>query len=294
MINFMKKKQLIVASNSENLYTTKRLLVSGNKLKYSAIWINPYQQSLPLLESKKNEAIYDAIYFHRSTGTNYDDYDLLISSAHALAGAIVTNPLICLKNFRSKDQQQLFFQSHELPSIDFIIYRGSTNDEIKQRLRDFKCQRYVLKMVRGNQGIGVNLLESFPSLLSMLETFEAMKDQRFIIQPLVEHSKEWRLFICGEHILACIEKRKNNKDDFRGNAKRASVKLIKKVPAELAILGLLAMEKSSLHYAGIDIIEDHHGQLRILEINPVPGFEQAEELSGVDIARELILHATKL
>ncbi len=279
----MKKKQLIVASTSNTLYTTKRLLVSGKELKYSAIWINPYRQTLPL------ESAEQSLYFHRSTGTNYDDFDLLVSSAHQSNGSIITNPLLALKTFRSKDQQQLFFQANELPSVEFVLYRGQTNDEIKQRLLDFKSKRFVLKMVRGNQGIGVNLFESYPSLLSMLETFEAIGDQRFIIQPLIEHTKEWRLFLCGEKILACIEKRKD-KDDFRGNSKRASAKFVKKIPQELINLGLKAIKDSGLDYAGIDIIEAKDGQLKILEINPVPGFEQAEVLSGVNIARELIIH----
>ena len=284
----MKKKQLIVASNNHDLYTTKKLLTSGKELNYSPIWINPYQLTLPLAAGPGI-----ALYFHRTTGTNYDDFDLLVTSAQQAAGKVVTNPLLPLKNFRSKDLQQLFFQANALPSVDFVSYRGPTNDEIKQRLHDFKSKRFILKMVRGNQGIGVNLFESFSSLLSMLETFEAIGDQRFIIQPLIEHRNEWRLFFCGDKILACIEKRKS-KDDFRGNAKRSKSKIIKKIPNILSELGVSAMKLSGLHYAGIDIIQDTRGRLLILEINPVPGFEQAEELSGINIARELILHASAL
>jgi glutathione synthase/RimK-type ligase-like ATP-grasp enzyme len=45
---------------------------------------------------------------------------------------------------------------------------------------------------------------------------------------------------------------------------------------------------SGLDYCGIDVLISNN-QIIVLEINAVPGFKQIEELSKLNIAKELIL-----
>ncbi|MBC7712588.1 MAG: ATP-grasp domain-containing protein [Rhizobacter sp.] len=279
----MPKNSIIIASLNPTLYTTRRLLEEAAKLKHSAIYLNPYQHQLTQQKIKLA-----GHYFHRTTGTNYDDFDLVVSKYHEIHGMKVTNPIDRLKIFRSKDQQSLFFTEHNIPAIKTLLYRGELSQSIESEISKLsKDKKYILKMNRGNQGIGVNYLESEKSLHSVLETFYAMKDQRFLIQPYISHKKEWRLFIIKGDIIACIEKTLN-KEDFRGNAKRSSGKLLKKIPTELQAIAINAFNFSGLDYAGIDLLISDKGEILILEINPIPGFEQAEELSGKNIARELL------
>jgi glutathione synthase/RimK-type ligase-like ATP-grasp enzyme len=44
------------------------------------------------------------------------------------------------------------------------------------------------------------------SLSSILETFWAMRDQRFLIQPYLEGGSEYRILICKNKVLGAIEK----------------------------------------------------------------------------------------
>lgn len=282
----MAKNTIIIASLNPNLYTTKRLIEESTKLKHSTFYINPYQIHLPLKQKSM-----EGLYFHRTTGTNYDDFDLVVTKHHENLGMKVTNPLSVLKTFRSKDLQSLFFSECKLPAIPTLLYRGEMTETLENEIEKLggKEQKYILKMNRGNQGIGVNFLESKKSLQSVLETFHAMKDQRFIIQPFISHKKEWRIFIVKGSILACIEKT-IAKDDFRGNAKRSSSgKILKKIPRELETIALNAFKASSLDYAGIDLLLSEKGEILLLEVNPIPGFEQAEKLSDKNIARELLI-----
>jgi RimK family alpha-L-glutamate ligase len=276
-------KTVIVASESQGLYTTKRLLIEAKKLKCKSLWLSPYDCLINL----QNSGALNGLYFHRTTGVRYDDFDLVTALFYQDAGMKVSNSLESLKTFRNKDEQALFFKRHELNSIPTLFYRGHTRPTIFDELKALsKNGKYILKMSRGNQGVGVNLVESFQSLKCLLETFEAMKDQRFIIQPFIEHKKQWRIFIIKNEIHAVIE-RTLTKDDFRGNSKRATGKLLKKIPADLRDLAVNASISSGLDYCGIDILEDKN-TLRLLEVNAVPGFLEAEELSGINIARELI------
>jgi RimK family alpha-L-glutamate ligase len=281
----MTKKLLIVASNSREFYTTKRLLEEGENIGFTAQWIHPYQQTLPLAIPS------EGIYFHRSTGTNYDDFDLIVSEEHELSGLKVVNPISAIRALRTKDQQWCFFRRYHLPHIPTIVTRGKLANEAATTIEQWSKldDRFILKMSRGNQGIGVNLVRGIDSLHSFLETFEAMKDQRFLIQPYIQHKREWRLFIHRGDVLVCLEK-EMTANDFRGNAKRSKSKNIpiKDIHTSLSELALNAFIQSKLDHAGIDILEDKDGKLLILEINSIPGFEAAEELSGVNIARELL------
>lgn len=279
----MAKNNIIIASLNPNLFTTKRMMEEAGKLKHSPIYMNPYQFHITQQKTKL-----EGHYFHRTTGTNYDDFDLLVSKHHEVHGMKVTNPIERLKIFRTKDSQTLFFNEHKLPAIKTIMYRGDMNETLENEIAKLSRDgKYILKMSRGNQGIGVNFLESQKSLQSVLETFNAMKDQKFLIQPYIAHKKEWRLFIIRGEIVACIEKTLS-KEDFRGNAKRSSGKILKRVPAELQVIAINAFNFSGLDYAGVDMLLTEKGEMLILEINPIPGFEQAEQLSGKNIARELI------
>jgi ribosomal protein S6--L-glutamate ligase len=277
---------IIIAGLKPELFTIKRLVDEGQKLKHSVLYLNPYEFHIPV-KGKKIQGLY----LHRTTGTNYDDFDLLVTKHHENLGLKISNPLAPLKIFRSKDQQSLFFNEHNLPAIPTLSYRGKITDELKSeigKLGKSHSDTFILKMNRGNQGIGVNYLQGQKSLLSVLETFHAMRDQRFIIQPYISHTKEWRLFILKGQILACIEK-SLHKEDFRGNAKRSQGKILKKIPKELEAIALKAFLASNLDYAGIDLLISEKGGIMILEINAIPGFEQAEELSGKNIARELLV-----
>jgi glutathione synthase/RimK-type ligase-like ATP-grasp enzyme len=253
-------KNIIIASTSPELYTTQRLMKEATGLKHSPMWINPYTFTLPL---KKKPM--EGLYLHRSTGTNYDDFDLIVSKFHEISGMKISNPLQAIKNFRTKDQQSLFFLKHSLPSIPALIYRGEKSKELEASIdkmaKSSKSERFILKMSRGNQGIGVNIIESKQSLYSLLETFHAMKDQRFLIQPYIGHKKEWRFFITRAGIIACIE-RSLSSLDFRGNSKRSTGKILKKIPTELSALAEKAFLKSDLDYAGVDILETMTGSQR--------------------------------
>lgn len=276
-------KKIIISSESCNLYTTKRLLVEGSKLKHSTTWLNPYQSFI----NTKSKIAQNGLYMLRTTGVRYDDFDLVFAKFFAIQKYKIINPLDAITTFRSKELQALFFKEHQLNAIHSIMYRGSLTEELWEMLVQLSPSGdYILKMARGNQGIGVNLIQGKQSLQSLLETFLAMKDQRFLIQPYLPHKKELRVFVIKNEIQAIIE-RTIAHNDFRGNAKRSSGKLITKIPTSLREEITRASLASGLLYCGIDLIYDGDN-FKFLEINPVPGFEQIEKLSEKNIARELI------
>lgn len=281
----MSQKTFIVSSLNSNLYTTKRFLEESKKLNYSQIsYLNPLDFSIPQTFEEL-----EGIFLHRSTGVNFDDFDLLIAQHFEHSGLRISNPLSAIFNFRNKDTQALFLRSQNIPTINSLVFRGPLSEDLKAKLAALaKNQQYVLKTNRGNQGIGVSFINGLTSLYSVLETLKAMRDQKFLIQPFIEHQKEYRLLIIKNEIHAVIEKT-IEEGDFRGNSKRTKATLITQLDPELKDLAHKCFEISGLDYAGLDILRDTSGQYHLVEINSVCGFEQVETLSGLNIAREIIL-----
>lgn len=288
-MTFTKKcKNIIVASESPDLYTTKRLMQEADALKYQNSWVNPYTQMTVRKEKKIVKSENLGLYFHRTTGIRYDDFDLLLSEDYQDRGYKITNPLSAINSFRNKEKQTLFFSKNNISHLPTISYRGELTEKHWEEVFQLSVdEKYVLKMARGNQGIGVNLVNGKQSLKSLLETFHALKDQKFIIQPFIEHIKEWRFFVIKNDIVASVE-RTISAEDFRGNSKRNFGVVTNQFPPSIGEEILRAAKLSGLDYCGIDVIVND-SNFYILEINCVPGFEQIEKLSTINIARELLL-----
>jgi ribosomal protein S6--L-glutamate ligase len=283
-----KFNQIIILSESPDLYTSKRLCDEARKLKISAKCINPYKNTLFYKNKDCGVKHLPTLCFHRTTGIRYDEHDLTLSKYFNYLGYQITNPINHLETFRSKDSQSIFFLNNNIKSIPSISLRGMPDKEVLEEIFSIsKNNKYVLKMNRGNQGIGVNLISGTQSLKSILETFHALNDQKFIIQPYIEHKKELRIFVIKNQIMAIIEKTITS-EDFRGNSKRSKARFIKTISNEIHEEILRIANLSGLDYCGIDVLISNN-QIIVLEINAVPGFKQIEELSKLNIAKELIL-----
>lgn len=284
-------KTIIISSESSNLYTTKRLIAEANKLHLLPVHLNPFTHDLKIKEnlSLKNTASH---YIFRTTGIRFDDMDLLVAKYFAAGGTKIINPLGPLIENRNKDIALFNLSLGKLPIIETVVFRGKINDDIKKAILHLKAnEKYILKMNRGNQGIGVQLINGTDSLLSILETYHALNDQKFHLQPYLPHQQEFRILLTENKILGVVEKMKRP-EDFRGNAKRAKTKLIKKHDPVLIELAEKALKQFKYHYAGIDIIKTNDGY-KILEVNSIPGFESIEQLSDKNIAKELLLDFLK-
>lgn len=283
-----KFNQIIILSESPDLYTTRRILEEANKQKISASYINPYKNTLIFEDKDSGVKHPPTLCFHRTTGIRYDEQDLTLSKYYKYLGFQITNPIENLETFRSKDTQAIFFIENKISTIPTISLRGITDKESLDKIISIsKNQKYILKMNRGNQGIGVNFINGTQSLLSILETFHAINDQKFLLQPYIDHKKELRVFVVKNQILATIEKTISN-DDFRGNSKRSSGRFIKNLSKEISEEIIRIATLSGLDYCGIDVVITNRKYF-ILEVNAVPGFKQIEELSKINVAKELIL-----
>ena len=86
--------------------------------------------------------------------------------------------------------------------------------------------------------------------------------------------------------------RQAKKGEFRANVHKGATTQSVKITAEEKRMVLKAAKVVGLAVAGVDFIRSSKGPL-LLEVNSSPGLEGIEDVTGKDIAREMILAIEK-
>ncbi|MBK25599.1 MAG: hypothetical protein CME70_16500 [Halobacteriovorax sp.] len=265
--------ELLIITRNQETYSHQRLLrAAGNlSLKVEVLQSN---QFVGLPEEPEHRLV-----LHRDSGISFDDIDLIVSKHLENKGLKVINSTSTTELLRGKDKQFLFFKNFNLPHIPTFLCRGKLKPKELPPYDEF-----VVKTIRGNQGIGVMLLKDSESLLSLLDSNHARKDERYIIQPRLNFSSEYRVLLLNNEVLGVIEKKLTS--DFRANAKRCETRKTL-LPKEFEPLIQRINELLPEQFLGVDI-GIFNGEPVIIEINTTPGFEEFDKLHNFDTAQALI------
>jgi ribosomal protein S6--L-glutamate ligase len=145
----------------------------------------------------------------------------------------------------------------------------------------------IIKLAIGTQGNGVVLAETKKVAKSVIQAFY-VNDTSFLMQEYIAESdgEDIRAFVVGNQIVASMM-RKSLDDDFRSNIHQGgSGHAIKLSELEKKTV-LKAAKAMGLHVCGVDIIRSIRGPL-VIEVNPTPGLEGIETVTGRNIARKII------
>lgn len=190
---------------------------------------------------------------------------------------------------RDKWQSLQILASHGIPIPDTLIHGElyATAESVK----NFGLPM-IMKTLSGSQGVGVMLVESQPSALSLLETLKNAKVP-CLLQRFIEESKgrDIRAFVIGDRVVASME-RCGTSDEFRANIHRGGYAQVIQLSQSEQQLAVQATKALGLEIAGVDLIRSQQG-LKVLEVNASPGLEMIEQVSQVDIAGMMIEHLLK-
>lgn len=151
---------------------------------------------------------------------------------------------------------------------------------------------FILKPFYGTHGRGIMLLDTPTSLTS---TVDALCDLHhdYVIQPFITEvdGVDIRILVVGGEAIASM-KRSAQPGEFRANIHKGALGETVPLPEAYDSLAIAAAAALELEIAGVDLLETNNGPV-ILEVNPSPGFEELESVTGIDIARLIIEFAAK-
>lgn len=246
-------KLCVVARNRET-YFAKRLTEEVRDILF---W-NPWEEKL-LPDADK--------YLVRTSGVYGDDRDL---ESLRKTKKMVLNPVSAHELLRDKAQQFRFLERK-----GFHLIPWKTLDD----RGEFLPEKILIKPIRGQGGWGIRVMNREEFLL-----WESLTtDRSWIIQPFLENVKELRLFFCGDEEI--LFKRTG---EMAANFNQGGSAQLIPMPGSLGELGEEIRMITGLSYGAVDLFETQDGQHLILEINPVPGVEQLEKVSGLNIVRKVV------
>lgn len=172
-----------------------------------------------------------------------------------------------------------------------VVKRFEYLDTAIKKVGDFPI---IIKTPFGSMGSGVAIVETKRALHSAFDMLLTSPDfNSLLIQEYVEEAegKDIRVYIVDGKVLTAME-RAAPEEEFRSNLALGGVGNIAKLSKEEKEIALAAANALDLKIAGVDILRSKHGPV-VMEVNCNAGLEGITEVTGIDIAKEIVKYAVK-
>lgn len=242
--------------------------------------------------NKKRIDSYDLIYI-RSIMDRYYEFTQLVNVASSL-GIIVVDKNIAWGNRVNDLKVQQITQAamNGIPVPRTLFATDTSLVAMADRLGSWPL---VLKVMGLHKGQGVFLVQDKKEVRRLMDKFIATHESKnFLLQELINYEADYRIFVVGNKVLGAIERIPQG-TDFRANVSRGGqAKAIKKLPAKLENLAIRVTKKLGFDIAGVDFMEDGHGNYYFLEANRAPGYAGLEEATGINVQVEILKYLKDL
>lgn len=208
---------------------------------------------------------------------------------HALQrqGNKVLNPPRALESAVDKFLASELLQSHglDIPHT-FCCQDSDTAMEAFERFG----KDIVVKPLFGAEGRGILRIEDEQLAWRVFRAIEKIGGVIYL-QPYIKHPGwDLRIFILGEKVLGGM-KRTAPQGAWMTNVAQGGKGEAYKLNSDLETIGIKASNAVGAEIAGVDLILDENGKWLVLEVNAVPGWKAFAPVTGIDIAREILIYA---
>jgi RimK family alpha-L-glutamate ligase len=145
----------------------------------------------------------------------------------------------------------------------------------------------VVKPLFGSEGRGMVRISDPELAWRTFRTLERTATVLYVQQFIRHPGWDLRLFILGERTLTAM--RRTACGDWRTNVAQGGNGEVYRPSREEEALALRAAAVVGTPVAGVDLLPGPDGRLHVLEVNAVPGWRALSPVTGVDVAREVLL-----
>jgi len=272
-------------------YSTRRLYDVAKKRGHQVRVVNA-ALCYAHVESKRPKVMYE--------GESLDNFDVVIPrimpnlTGYATAivrqfemmGIYTTAKSIAIVRSRDKFRSIQILAKSQIKIPKTIFSRDT--DEVDDLIEQIGVPM-IIKTSRGTQGKGVVLAEGKKAAKSVIQAFY-VSDVSILLQEYIEEAEgnDIRAFIVGDKVIAAM-RRQSLDDEFRSNIHQGGEGKPVDLTEEENKLAIRAAKAMGLQICGVDMIRSDHGTL-VLEVNSSPGLEGIEQVTGCDVANEIIKH----
>ncbi len=200
-------------------------------------------------------------------------------------GTPVVNRAQAITAARHKFHSLRILAQHGLPIPPSLTVGSATF--LEDAVAEVGNYPFILKPFHGTHGTGVMLLDTPTSLTSAVDALCDLQ-QDYVIQSFIAEAEgvDIRVLVVGGEAVAAM-KRSAPPGEFRANIHKGASGETITLPDEYIRLAIDAATALELEIAGVDLLQTNEGPV-VLEVNPSPGFEALESVTGIDIAGAII------
>jgi len=198
-------------------------------------------------------------------------------------GVLVVNNPRAIERSVDKFYTTALLREAGLPSPETVVCESvSEAMNAVRRMGDV-----IIKPIFGSLGHGMVRVSDPDVALRIVRALEHTRPV-FYVQRAIDHGGcDVRVFIVGGRVLGAIE-RHAAEGDWRTNVARGAAATPFDVPAAWAQLAVRAADAIGADYAGVDLLPSRDGEVYVLEVNGIPGWEGLQKATGLDVARAIV------
>lgn len=145
----------------------------------------------------------------------------------------------------------------------------------------------IVKPIFGSMGRGLVRVEHEELAYRVFKALDLERAVYYLQETIPHPGADIRAFVIGGRVVAAIERRA---DSWRTNVARGAQVRPLTLTAGHEELCLAAAQLLGTDYAGVDLLPANNGQLYLLEVNSVPGWQGLQSVSETNIAKEIVAY----
>ncbi len=168
----------------------------------------------------------------------------------------------------------------------FFILNSANLKEVARKIKP----PFIIKHIKEMRGRSNFRFDSQEELFNFFKKKERLG--RYLIQEWYPAKYYYRTLVLGNKVLGAMERLSLHCQDRPKIPLSQRAKKVSLSPS-LKKISLEATQALGIELAGLDIMPDKKGQLRILEINRSPQFKRFTQVTGLNVAEEIIKYIEK-
>ncbi|MFN7454519.1 MAG: RimK family alpha-L-glutamate ligase [Pseudobdellovibrionaceae bacterium] len=280
--------KLLILSSTDQADSTKDFKTWAGKHKVSLRVIDP--RSLSLQIKKTAEVLFEkkpveADLVLPRLGLLSFESGLRAALHFEAQGVKVVNSPSSIRQCSLKFEALQTLASHGLPIPE--SYWPSEQETSQTTWNQVKAKDLIQKLNQSSQGFGLGRTRSKEEFLSWRD-FQRTTQASAFVQKFATETKgqDVRVFVCQGEILGAMV-RTPAKGSYRSNLHQGGKISKAKLSVKEIDITLQATQIFGLQYAGVDLLRTRNG-VKILEVNPAPGWQGLKKLYRLDVVEELL------
>lgn len=168
-----------------------------------------------------------------------------------------------------------------VPVVDSKMY-----GKVEFLHKDLRDGLQVVKAIYGSHGVGVHFVKTKNDIQKILTKRSI---QTLLFQPLLPNAVDYRVIVIGKQVIG-VMRREASEGGRLTNISAGGVPYKEELTEEMERIALKACEALGLEYAGVDLMRDVDGRLRVLETNSAAEFRGFVESTRINVPKMLVEH----